>query len=135
MTDAPNNLDTRRDAHARVEPTKAETCARIILFAIGRGTSGLTADELAEAWNCSHNHVAPRISELKASGLLVETDDTRLTRAGSRARVLVARQFKMTSPTPAPDRAAQAHKWITGARAEPDATLFGNILPDRSYKE
>jgi hypothetical protein len=78
-------------------------------FAIARGTHGLIPDELASAWRCSHNHVSPRCSELKKSGLLVETERTRLTRAGSPARVLIAKQFAKESERLFPDDALQRH--------------------------
>ncbi len=104
-----SELDTRRAAHGRVEPTKAQTCAQIMLFATARETYGLIADELADAWQCSHNHVAPRITELKAAGLLVETGRTRLTRAGSPARVLVAKQFATETDRLFPNDAPLRH--------------------------
>lgn len=131
MTDAQSQFDTRRAAHTRIEPTKAETCDRIMVFAAGRGAYGLTADEVAENWQCVHNHVAPRISELKLSGLLVETKRTRRTRAGSHARVLVATQFAEDE-----SRLVKAHEWIVAARPKAaEQSLFGDISPDRSYKE
>jgi hypothetical protein len=71
-------------------------------FAIQRGHVGITADEVSTIWECSPNHCAPRICELKASGQLVPTDRCRATRAGARARVLVAHQFAQ----PAKDVAA-----------------------------
>lgn len=81
------------EAFAAVQPTAQQTRDQVIVFAVAQGTRGLIADELTAAWQCSHNHVAPRITELKGVGLLVETSRTRLTRAGSSARVLVAKQF------------------------------------------
>jgi hypothetical protein len=131
MTPAKSQLDTRRAAHARVEPTKAETCNRIMDFAVARGTHGLTSDELVDIWQCEHNHVAPRVSELKQSGLLVETDFTRLTRHGCSARVLVAKQFKKPAE---PERLAKAREWIANARTEPkpeSGSLFGDLSRER----
>lgn len=78
-------------AHERIAPTKAAVREGIYWMAFGRGDWGITADEAAIAFDCSHNHVAPRISELKAMGRLVPTDRTRKTRSGCSARVLVAR--------------------------------------------
>lgn len=80
-------------AHARVEPTKTEVWARILAFAIQGGPRGFTCDELTAAWGCSPNHVAPRCTELLASGDLVRTTRRRDTRAGCPAAVLVAKQF------------------------------------------
>jgi hypothetical protein len=107
--------DTRNAAHDRVQPTKSEVWARILSFAASQGTVGLTADELADLWQCSHNHVAPRISELYDSGDLVVTDERRPTRTGCLARVYVAKQF---APKPAEMK-----------------SLFGDISPDRTYQE
>lgn len=86
-------FDTRRAAHVRVTPRKQQVYAKILTFARERGRLGLTADELAQRWQCSHNHVAPRISELKKLGRLVQTTRTRLTRSGSPARVFVLPEF------------------------------------------
>jgi hypothetical protein len=86
-------FDTRQAAHARVAPTKQETYRRILGFARWRGQQGITADELTAAWGCDHNHVAPRISELKKLGLLIPTKRTRPTRTGSPARVFVLPEF------------------------------------------
>jgi hypothetical protein len=81
------------EAFAAVQPTAQQTRDRIMAFALTQGIHGLTADELTTAWECSPNHVAPRITELKGARLLVETCRTRLTQAGNPARVLVAKQF------------------------------------------
>jgi hypothetical protein len=86
-------FDTRSAAHARVAPTKQEIYARILGFARWNGKRGFTADELAASWGCDHNHVAPRISELKKSGQLVPTKRCRPTRTRSPARVFVASEF------------------------------------------
>lgn len=95
-------FDTARAAHATVAPTKAQTCEAIMAFAIQCGELGFIADELAAAWNCSHNHVAPRISELLRVGCLRPTGRTRRTRAGCLARVLVAAQFVARSQSDDP---------------------------------
>ena len=91
--------------------------------------SGITADEVSGLWQCSPNHCAPRITELKAAGELVETNRTRLTRAGSPARVLVAKQFAIE-----PDRLEKAREWLRVARGE-SASLFPDLAPDRTYRE
>ncbi|MGB9105709.1 MAG: hypothetical protein WCC59_13190 [Terriglobales bacterium] len=86
-------FDTSTAAHQRIASTKQETCTRILRLAFERATFGITADEVAEAFHCPHNHTSPRITELVKAGLLVETGRTRLTRAGSRAQVLVHFEF------------------------------------------
>jgi hypothetical protein len=89
----PLPFDTRRAAHARVAATKARTYARILAAGREQGAHGFIPDELAAAWNCSPNHVAPRITELKKAGRLVETRRTRLTRSRSPAHVYVLPEF------------------------------------------
>lgn len=76
-------------AHTAVLPSKATTRDEIMVYAIRKKGVGITADEVAAAWGCSHNHVAPRISELLRAGRLLRTTFTRKTRAGSAARVLL----------------------------------------------
>jgi len=79
--------EARRAAHKRqTREKRAKLYEEILEFSYGRG--GFTADELAESWNCSPNHVAPRISELLKSGRLIETGERRRTRSGSFAAVL-----------------------------------------------
>src|SRR5713226_2376378 len=97
------------EAFAAVQPMAQQTRDRIMVFAIARGAYGLTADELTTAWQCSPNHVAPRISDLKGDGLLVETCRTRLTQAGNPARVLVAKQFATETDRLFPDDARRPH--------------------------
>jgi hypothetical protein len=43
-----------------------------------------TADELAEKLNLDHNHVAPRLSELRQRGMAYDTGKRHVTRAGAR---------------------------------------------------
>ena len=93
-TSLPLPFDTRRAAHDRIASTKEKTYELIVQFARVRGHYGLTADELSEDWNCSHNRVAPRISKLARAGQLVKTQRTRLTRSHSPARVYVLAEFR-----------------------------------------
>jgi AraC-like DNA-binding protein len=81
-----------RAANARAHGSKQVVRDQIMAFAMRQSWQGITADEVAEAFNCSPNHVAPRISELRASGLLLPSDQRRKTRAGCTARVLIARK-------------------------------------------
>jgi len=92
VSDAPwMAADARRDAHARqTREKKQKLYEEILEFAHGRG--GFTADELAESWNCSPNHVAPRISEMLDKGLLVETGERRKTRSDGWAAVLTVKE-------------------------------------------
>ena len=86
-------FDTRREALRRVATTIQETQAEILRFAFDRGPFGITADETAEHFDCDHNHTSPRISELLKRELLRHTGQTRPTRAGSSAAVLVHFEF------------------------------------------
>lgn len=77
-------------AHASIREHKAAVRRAVYAFAKARGAYGITADEVAAAWGRTHNHVAPRITELKVQARLVPTDKKRRTRAGRWARVLIA---------------------------------------------
>jgi hypothetical protein len=110
-------IDTRRAAHARVGPTKRETCRRILAYGRWRGLQGFTTDELAAHWGVDHNHVAPRVTELFKAGALTLTRERRATRSGCLARVYVVSQERSAAPPASPD------------------SLFGDLAPDRSYRE
>jgi hypothetical protein len=86
-------FDTQRAAHMRIAPTKEKIYAHILSLASDRGKHGFTADEIASEWNCDHNQVTPRISELKKAGKLVPSARTRPTRKGYAARVFVLPEF------------------------------------------
>lgn len=103
-------VDTSEDAADSLSP---EFLSRlrldVLAYVADRGTEGATADEIAAAWDCDHNHVAPRLTDLKDVGLVeVRTEPTpvsaarghprtegkrrsvrRLTRKGRAARVHV----------------------------------------------
>jgi hypothetical protein len=83
------------EANRRIASSKSETRNAIYAWALTQKSFGITADECAQAFSCSHNHVAPRITELRALKLLVPTDRKRKTRTGSLARVLVAVQKEL----------------------------------------
>jgi hypothetical protein len=90
------------DAYAKVQATKRETYTRILDYANRCGLRGFTADEVAEAFRCDCNHVAPRVGELREAGELVRTQERRPTRAGNLARVYVAPRFvQQAEPTQA----------------------------------
>lgn len=66
---------------------------RIYRYAVRMGGFGITADEVAAKSGLVHNRVAPRISELRKEGRLIETTIRRPTRLGKSARVLIAAEF------------------------------------------
>jgi len=80
-------------AHDSIVDAKQQIWDEILSFALKQRRTGITADEVAAAWNCSANHVAPRITELKATGRLVPADRCWRTRAGCSARVLLHPNF------------------------------------------
>jgi hypothetical protein len=71
------------------ESTEATRIA-VLNFIQSQNVLGATADEVAAAFGSSHNHVAPRITELKKRGLIVATPYRRKTRSGASASVMVA---------------------------------------------
>ena len=89
------------EANTKIHPTKEATRLAIYGYAATQKEDGVLADEVAEAFHCTHNHVAPRISELKREGRLVPIGKRRRTRAGSWARVLVTdRVYEAMQPKP-----------------------------------
>jgi hypothetical protein len=93
------NSQCSQAATERVSPTKEIVREQILDFVKTRGDHGVTADEIAEEWSCSPNHVAPRLTELLAAGRLIRTDRRRKTRAGCQASVLtLPRQPQISTP-------------------------------------
>lgn len=78
-------------ANQAIHESKEATREKIYLYAVAQGERGITADEVAAEWGVTHNHVAPRISELRRDGRLVPTLKRRKTRSGCTARVLICR--------------------------------------------
>lgn len=79
------------EANTAIDSNKAAVRLKIYEYALARGERGITADEVAAEWGTTHNHVAPRISELKRAHFLIPIKKRRPTRAGCSARVLVAK--------------------------------------------
>lgn len=77
-------------ANSSIQESKAETRRKVLDFIKTQGVTGATADEVAQAFASSHNHVAPRITELKAEGLVLSTKQRRTTRSGRSASVVIA---------------------------------------------
>lgn len=86
----PESIEAYRTSSAEERKAMRE---RIYKYAVRVGRLGITADEISDKAGLIHNRVAPRISELKRDGLLIETDRRRPTRLGKMARVLVAAEF------------------------------------------
>jgi predicted transcriptional regulator len=77
-------------ANTAIHFSKQETREQVLKFITNCRWSGATADEVAAKFGCSHNHVAPRITELVKDNLLVKTGIRRITRSGCAATVLIA---------------------------------------------
>lgn len=80
-----------QEAHERVKAGKQDMWAKILDWG-RKQPQGFTADEAVAHFDCSANHVAPRISELLAQGRLVRTAERRKTRSQCWARVLLVTQ-------------------------------------------
>ena len=82
-----------------LQKVDAEYMRRIILEEYKNRPSGATADELLRTirWRVpgeiNELNIRPRVSELKASGLLVETGDQRKNKRGNSCAVLVYFKF------------------------------------------
>lgn len=76
--------DTSLAAHHAVAPDKAQI-RKSIVRAFEESITGLTADDVSTILRLHADSVRPRITELSADGILVATDERRITRAG-RAR-------------------------------------------------
>jgi hypothetical protein len=97
---APDLFSHRPPPHVRNSPTSkaaAESMAKpahairtkIIVWFKDVGTVGMTCDELEVAMDLRHQTASARIVELVASGHLVKTERTRLTRSARSAAVYV----------------------------------------------
>lgn len=76
-------------AHASIIESKAERKARIYAFINSRGARGATTDEVQIATGMLHQTVSARMSELKASDLIVPNGESRPTRTGRAAGVFI----------------------------------------------
>lgn len=80
-----------RDAHARALPFKAQRYQDILAVVRGRGDTGATVKELAEALGTQPHVISGRLSELKAAGSLrpkTDTDGKTVRRDGAAVLVL-----------------------------------------------
>jgi len=120
-------------AHASVQPTKRETCRRILAYGRWCGLRGFTTDQLAAEWGCDHNHVAPRVTELFRAGDLIITEKRRATRSGCLARVYVLSQKTSDHPRTTDDRSVPDDAQSRSAEDPPtDRELpFGDSAPER----
>lgn len=85
--DHPATAKRAAEAIAAHRPALLERVHRAIADA---GADGMTAQQVEDATGLPGNTVRPRIVELRRAGLVVESDQTRPTRSGRSAVVLVA---------------------------------------------
>ncbi|HXH05393.1 MAG TPA: hypothetical protein VNI83_02265 [Vicinamibacterales bacterium] len=82
--------DTSRAAAYSMRDRAPTVRERIYVFMRDRGAYGATRDEVEVALGLRMQTVNGRIAELKAAGLIRETDMKRATRSGRLAHVFVA---------------------------------------------
>ena len=82
-----------RTSHAAaeaIEGVSGQQRSRVLAWFVSKGHRGGTSDELEDALGLSHQSAGPRIRELEKAGQLNRTTNTRPTRSGRAAGVLVA---------------------------------------------
>lgn len=85
-----NGRPTSRAAAQAIEP-KAGTYRHAVLELIRLEPHGLTREDLCELTGLSGDTIRPRVWELIGQGLIMESGETRPTRSGRAAEVLIAR--------------------------------------------
>jgi hypothetical protein len=93
--------ETSRKAAASIAGRSRSQRQKLLEFFRLRGIHGATDEEAAEFLKMSGNTLRPRRLELVASGLIVETNHTRLTRSGRRAVVHAIAAAVAVDPSPA----------------------------------
>jgi hypothetical protein len=88
-------------AHEDTKKHKSRDFARIIAYAKSRGDRGMTDDEAQAATSMQHQTCSARCSDLRKAAVLIRTNERRMTRSGSWARVCVHIDF--IRPTPQAD--------------------------------
>jgi len=81
-------------AHETVRLVKREQHQRILSALAVAGPYGRTCEELSRWIHMAYTSVSARLSELKRSGEVLETGETRPTSSGCQAAVVVLRQFQ-----------------------------------------
>lgn len=82
---------TSREAAERAAPRQPGRRARVLAHIVSQGSMGATRDELSVALDAPVQCLCSAVRQLLDSGDIVETTQTRLTRLGSPAAVLIAR--------------------------------------------
>jgi DNA-binding transcriptional ArsR family regulator len=107
---------------ARCSGDKHDLRARSLAYIRQRRENGATADEVCAALGMGHNSIAPRLTELRAQGLITDLFERtgkrirRKTRQGCAASVVVAMEFAEQSP-------------------QVNRSLFGDRPPESRYPD
>lgn len=78
---------TSRDAAADIKPHVHTLRARVLAYIASRGTIGATAQEVELDLGMGGSTVRPRIVELRETGCLTDSGETRKTLSGRKAVV------------------------------------------------
>jgi len=95
-TDHPphNGKPTSILAAEEIKPTVARLREQVYAFIRDRGKVGATREEIETSLAINSNSCRPRVWELLKANRIAETQETRLTRSGRKAVVLVAVEWK-----------------------------------------
>lgn len=95
-TDHPphNGKPTSILAAEEIKPTASRLREQVYAFIRDRGKTGATREEIETSLGLAGNCVRPRVWELMKANRIAETQETRLTRSGRKAVVLVAVEWK-----------------------------------------
>lgn len=85
-----NIRETSRAAADSIQSAAPKQRADVLAYIRRRGTAGATRDEIAASLEMAVQSVTPRVVELIAAGDIRETSETRKTRRGRSAAVLIA---------------------------------------------
>ncbi len=92
--------ETSREAAEKIEPVKYTMQDRIVVFASGAQSTGVTVDEVERFLGMLHQSAGARVRELVLAGKLVDSEQTRKTRSGRNAVVWCLPQYGPRPETP-----------------------------------
>jgi hypothetical protein len=78
-----------RLAYDAVMPSVGELAQRVLDLVRSSGAYGATCDEAMAILGLTHQTASPRFTELEGKGLIVRTDQRRLTRSGNAAAIYI----------------------------------------------
>lgn len=89
-----NGKPTSILAAEEIKPTVARLREQVYAFIRDRGKAGATREEIEDGTGIKGSTCRPRCLELMKAGRITETQETRWTRSGRKAVVLVAVEWK-----------------------------------------